>query len=217
MDPRSTLRLGHRLEGISIGSQSGPGRRMIVYLQGCSLRCTARCLNPHLLASDGGHLVGVDELAERLRWIAEDVPDAKDLTVLGGEPLDQAPALAALLRRFRTGGGSVMLYTGRVHDELAARGTEAERDVLRLVDLLVDGPFVDALHDETLVWRGSSNQRVLRLTDRYSEAELSRAIAEQCRGCSITSAPSTGRVTAGPQSIVAALSLAGRATRQTKP
>lgn len=173
----TTLRLGHPLTALRATLHNGPGRRVGLWVQGCQLRCTARCLNPHLLDPHAGYPFSTGEVSAAVLAAAR---DAEGVTVLGGEPTEQAGALTEVFAAVRAAGLSTMLYTGHLLEDL--RNID---ELLALTDLLVDGPFVEALYDPHLAWRGSSNQRVLPLSDRYSPADLDRAFTEQRKAYSI--------------------------------
>lgn len=141
----------------------GPGIRFAVWVQGCSIRCDG-CFNPHLWSSAGGTLVRSHDLAERA--ISADV---EGVTLLGGEPFEQAAGLAEFAAVARQRGLSVMTFTGHVRAELevmAARD-EATRALLEATDLLVDGPYVAGNPDLIRPWAGSTNQGFHFLTRRY--------------------------------------------------
>lgn len=183
------LRLGHPLADLRPTLHNGPGWRIGLWVQGCRLRCTERCLNPHLLAAAGGTLVDpLEAAAAILRAAATAAVATEGITVLGGEPTEQAAALVPLLERVRAEGLTTMVYTGHTHEELLARPCPSDNPVARLLDLtdlLVDGPFESDKYSETLVWRGSTNQRVLRLSEKYTENDLTRAVAAQGKAYSV--------------------------------
>lgn len=182
------LRLGHPLEDLRPTLHNGPGWRIGLWVQGCRLRCTERCLNPHLLAP-GGRAVRPDEAAGAILRAAATAPVATEgITVLGGEPTEQAAALIPVLARVRAEGLSTMVYTGHTLEALRALDCPPDNpigELLTLTDLLVDGPFESDKYSETLIWRGSTNQRVIPLTDRYTESALTRAMARQGKAYSV--------------------------------
>lgn len=138
----------------------GPGDRVIVWVRGCARACPG-CIAPELAARGEG--TAIDEVASRIRPLL-DVADG--LTLSGGEPFDQADALAdlvSLLRR-EIPELEVLVYTGYLMDEVRTLGDDAER-LLALVDMVIDGPFLESEPD-TLQWRGSDNQRVHILSER---------------------------------------------------
>jgi anaerobic ribonucleoside-triphosphate reductase activating protein len=138
----------------------GPGSRFAVWVQGCPLSCRG-CVSPQWIPFEGGRPVDVDDLA------AEIVTTAVDgLTLSGGEPFAQAPALARLVAAVRTERDlSVLCYSGYTLGWLENRGDAAQRALLGQLDVLIDGPYAERLHGD-LRWRASSNQRVHRLSSR---------------------------------------------------
>jgi anaerobic ribonucleoside-triphosphate reductase activating protein len=138
----------------------GPGSRFAVWVQGCPLSCPG-CISPQWIPFDGGRAMDVDVLAEE---IAETAVDG--LTVSGGEPFAQAPALVKLVTAVRERRDlSVLCYSGHRLSWLRERGDAAQRALLAQLDVLIDGPYSARLHAD-LRWRGSSNQQVHRLSER---------------------------------------------------
>ncbi|GAA1980062.1 4Fe-4S single cluster domain-containing protein [Terrabacter lapilli] len=140
----------------------GPGKRFAVWAQGCSIRCDG-CFNPHLWGAAGGRPTGPDELAQQAL-----ASGAEGVTLLGGEPFDQADGFATFARTVRDGGLSVMTFTGHYLEDL--RGPDAPPSfaaLLAATDLLVDGPYLADQLDHARPWVGSRNQRFHFLTDRY--------------------------------------------------
>jgi anaerobic ribonucleoside-triphosphate reductase activating protein len=132
-------------------------------VQGCTLRCPG-CFNPETHGS-GGESVTVDALFEWLRELEVD-----GLTVSGGEPLQQAPALLALLRRVRRETGlSILVFTGFEWNEVL-RLPEAD-ELLGLVDVLLVGRY-DERRRLALGLRGSESKVARFLTPRYTERDL---------------------------------------------
>jgi anaerobic ribonucleoside-triphosphate reductase activating protein len=139
----------------------GPGRRFALWTQGCPLRCSG-CCNPEMLPFEGGSPWEVDALLATVLG----TPGLEGVTLLGGEPVAQASALAPLASRVRGAGLSVMLFSGHTLEELRALGPEVQ-SLLAETDLLVDGRYDRALPDSRRRWIGSRNQRLHFLTDRY--------------------------------------------------
>ncbi|MEU6945236.1 4Fe-4S single cluster domain-containing protein [Streptomyces sp. NPDC046316] len=141
----------------------GPGARAVIWVQGCPLRCRG-CVAAETLPFEGGTTHEVSELAD---WLCE-LPGIEGVTLSGGEPFAQASALATLLDhvRSRRPEFTAMAYSGFRYETLR-RGEWDRRALLRRLDLLVDGPYV-ASAQHGLRWRGSANQRVIALTDRYA-------------------------------------------------
>ncbi|MFF5403403.1 4Fe-4S single cluster domain-containing protein [Streptomyces misionensis] len=143
----------------------GPGSRAVIWVQGCPLRC-AGCVAAETLPFEGGTSRPVAELADWLRAL----DGIEGVTFSGGEPFSQARALAELLDavRERRPDFGAMAYSGFRHEALL-RGGPDRRALLDRLDLLVDGPYLAARHG-SLRWRGSDNQRLIPLTDRYRQA-----------------------------------------------
>lgn len=144
----------------------GPGRRAALWVQGCSIRCPG-CFNPHSWNFDGGEPLSWSVLAEAVRASAAD-HDIEGLTLLGGEPFDQAAPLAALAQAVQADGLSVMTFTGYVLEDLRAAGREDWDRLLAATDLLVDGPYLAQRPERRRPWIGSDNQRFWFLTERYA-------------------------------------------------
>jgi anaerobic ribonucleoside-triphosphate reductase activating protein len=145
---------------------NGPGARAVLWTQGCSLGCPG-CYNPQTHPFAGGEVIAVDALCGRLTALADMV---EGLTVSGGEPLQQRPALFALLRRLRAETAlSVLLFTGYTWDEVQ-RLPEAVA-LLACIDVLIAGRY-DAARHLARGLRGSANKTVHFLTERYTAADL---------------------------------------------
>ncbi len=143
---------------------NGPGLRMVVFFQGCALRCSG-CFNPETHSADAARRIGVEELFyENLRDTVEGI------TVSGGEPFAQPDPLYALLSAAKERSLSTVVYTGFVYAFLALKPETARS--LSLIDVLIDGPYVESAAEDTLLARGSKNQTVHLLTSRYSMDEL---------------------------------------------
>lgn len=145
----------------------GPGRRWALWMQGCSIRCAA-CCNPEMFDPRRGEAVTIDALAAQLA--AARARGVEGVTFLGGEPFEQAEALAALAQHARALGMTVMVFSGYTLAELGARADAAP--LLAQIDLLVDGPYDRAQPEPSPPvgrrWIGSANQRMHYLTAAYA-------------------------------------------------
>ncbi len=115
-----------------------------------------------MFAVDKGRVVDSAQLAEQALATA----GVEGVSVLGGEPGEQAEAVADFCERVRAGGLSVMLYSGYTHAQLRERPGAAR--LLDAVDLLVDGRFEQGLPETKRRWLGSTNQAMHFLTQRYT-------------------------------------------------
>jgi anaerobic ribonucleoside-triphosphate reductase activating protein len=135
----------------------GPGLRFSVFVQGCAHACPG-CHNLESQDYAGGHNVRVDELFSK---ICENKLIC-GVTLSGGEPLDQSATCLLLVKQLKEAGQNVWLYTGyRIEEVLAGALGQEAIDLVKLCDVVVDGPFVQDLFSHTLRWKGSSNQRVI--------------------------------------------------------
>ena len=140
----------------------GPGLRSVVWVQGCPFRCPS-CISTEFLPFEGGSRMAVEDVADRLL----DTSGIEGVTFSGGEPFAQAGALAALCRTLRSRSSlSLMAYTGFTLETLRKTGTPDQHSLLEQLDLLIDGRYVEGRH-APLRWRGSTNQRVHLLSERY--------------------------------------------------
>ena len=143
---------------------NGPGARFVVWFQGCTLGC-AGCFNPTTHDAGGGRSIAIDELVGELTRAR----GVEGLSLSGGEPLQQPEAALALLEAARGLGLSTLAFSGYTIDEI--RALPGGPDVLARLDVLIDGRYVAGDRLATGL-RGSANQRIQRLTDRYSLADV---------------------------------------------
>lgn len=141
----------------------GPGKRIGIWFQGCSLRCPG-CLSPETWRFTR-HKIAIEALLEQLRpWY----PQADGITISGGEPFDQPQALAKLLAAIRRDfNGNILVFSG--HTYAAIRPFLPP--MAGLIDALVSGPF-EQDSPQTLKLRGSDNQ-VLHLLTAVGETSFS--------------------------------------------
>ena len=145
----------------------GPGFRYVVFVQGCPHRCPG-CHNPESHDFEAGFDMTVDEIWEEI----ESNPHLGGVTFSGGEPFCQAEGLVELARRVKNKGLSLMSYSGWTYEELRAMGNPAVDEILSLLDLLVDGRYIEAQRNLTLVYRGSENQRVIDMKKTRDAGEI---------------------------------------------
>jgi anaerobic ribonucleoside-triphosphate reductase activating protein len=162
---------------VPVTRAEGPGARYALWLQGCSIRCPG-CCNPHFFDPSGGVSVEPAALVSEIAAVRAEV---EGVTLLGGEPIDQAEAVAVLLQGVRDLGLSVMVFTGFTLAELRDRRSASVDGVLALVDVLVDGRYEASRPETHRLWVGSTNQRFHYLTSRYGPAIERPAAGEALR------------------------------------
>ncbi len=142
----------------------GPGRRIGLWLQGCTIRCPG-CVSQDTWPADASRAMPVAALLDWCKQVAQEGCDG--ITISGGEPFDQPKPLASLLRglrAWRTAAGldfDLLCYSGYPLRTLEKRHTK----ILALLDALIPEPFVDGRPLGGL-WRGSDNQTLVPISPR---------------------------------------------------
>lgn len=136
----------------------GPGIRVSIFMQGCTFNCK-NCFNPDTHDFNGGKEF-TDDTINTILKIGER-EEIRGLSILGGEPLHPAniDGTIKLARAFREKfpNKDIWIWTGFLYDNIC------NKEILKYIDVLVDGQYKDELHDFRLQWRGSSNQRVINV------------------------------------------------------
>jgi len=150
----------------------GPGRRTVIFVQGCPLACKG-CQNRPLWDFAGGAVWSVPELVKTVTGQAE---FTGAVTISGGEPFAQPASLLELVRQLRANGAKhILVYSGYTWEELHQPEHPAYPvlpAVLAEIDVLVDGRFVLELDDPFISWRGSRNQRVINVPATLNTGKL---------------------------------------------
>jgi len=136
----------------------GPYNRYAVWVQGCLKQCPG-CISKESQPLDGGYEADTTDLAESIL----NTPDIEGITISGGEPFLQSEALVDLVNRVKAKKDvGVIVYTGNNFSEIK------ENELTKLCDIIIDGAYIEALNDG-LSLRGSSNQNVCLITERYAK------------------------------------------------
>ena len=146
----------------------GPGVRVSIFMQGCEFHCK-NCFNPETWSFEGGQEFTDDTINEVLDLANQD--HIKGLSILGGEPMhpkniDGTLKLAKAFKE-RYPNKTIWSWTGFLFDK-----DLKDKEVMKYIDVLVDGQYKDELHDFTLKWRGSSNQRVIDVQESLKKGEI---------------------------------------------
>lgn len=146
----------------------GPGVRVSIFMQGCSFHCK-NCFNPETHDFNGGKEFTQDTINRVLELCSND--NIEGLSILGGEPMhpNNIEATEKLAKAFKEKypNKNIWVWSGFLFDR-DLKGEEA----LKYIDVLVDGQYVDELHNPTLKWRGSSNQRVIDVQQSLKTGEV---------------------------------------------
>ena len=157
--------------------ENGTGVRVSLFVSGCTHHCKG-CFNSVAWDFQYGQAYTLETEQEILQALAPDY--IRGLSLLGGEPMEpeNQHGLLQLAKRAKAlhPEKSIWCYTGDVYEDLvdaaSPRHTEETDELLGLIDVLVDGPYIDSLRDITLRFRGSSNQRVIDMNETRKTGEV---------------------------------------------
>mgnify|MGYP004652232725 FL=1 len=145
----------------------GPGVRVSIFMQGCSFNCK-NCFNPETHNFSGGKEF-TDETINHIIDLCNN-ENIEGLSILGGEPMhslniDGTLKLAKMFKKTYPE-KNIWAWTGFLFENLK------EKEVMKYIDVLVDGQYVDELHNPTLKWKGSSNQRVIDVQKSLKDGKI---------------------------------------------
>ncbi len=151
-----TIRLAAPLQSDSV--VDGFGVRTVIWTQGCSHNCPF-CQNPQTHNFNGGAEFTVQEICEKLKSLQ----NQDGITLSGGDPLYQIEPVLEIVKYAKSINLNVWCYTGFTYEQILemSKKNSLYREFLDYVDVLVDGLFVNDLKDLNLLFRGSSNQRLI--------------------------------------------------------
>jgi len=155
-----------RIAGVTTESVvDGPGIRSTVFFQGCPHACSG-CHNPDTWSLDGGKEIQLEALLKLLKIN----PLVSGVTFSGGEPFQQAPVAVTLGKRLRELGLNLWVYTGYTWEYLLTNfDRPGYKELLKLTEVLVDGPFIREKQDLSLLFRGSANQRLIKVQESLAK------------------------------------------------
>lgn len=140
----------------------GPGLRISIYCAGCLHHCPG-CHNPQSWDMNGGHEMDVEDI---LSVIKSD--EFSNVSFSGGDPFYQVEAFTQLARRIKEETNkTIWCWTGFLYEQILR--SKKLSMMLPYLDVLVDGPFIEAQKDRDLLFRGSANQRIIYLTEKEEE------------------------------------------------
>lgn len=147
----------------------GPGIRFVVFTQGCPHKCLG-CHNPETHDFLGGKEIDTNQIVENFKKY----PYMTGITFSGGEPFSQIDAILSLILQFKNTFPSknIVIYTGYTFEELLTKNNQTINQILSLSDYLIDGKFEINKRDISLIFRGSSNQRIIDLKKSLNENKI---------------------------------------------
>jgi anaerobic ribonucleoside-triphosphate reductase activating protein len=145
----------------------GPGVRVSIFLQGCTFNCK-NCFNPETHDFKGGQEFTDETIEEVLNLCDKEF--ITGLSILGGEPMHplNIKGTIKLAKAFkeRYPEKTIWSWSGFLIDNIV------DKEILNYLDVLVDGQYVDELHNPTLKWCGSENQRVIDVKKTLKKGEV---------------------------------------------
>ena len=148
----------------------GPGLRMVVWTQGCKHNCKG-CHNPQTHSLNGGYEVDTKDIINKMASLKLQ----QGITLSGGEPFLQPAPLAEIAKEAHNINLDVWSYTGFTFEELIDKNNPLyfeNMELLKNVDVLVDGRFEINKRDISLLFRGSSNQRIIDVKESLKQNKI---------------------------------------------
>ena len=161
------IRLAADLQSDSI--VDGPGLRTVIWTQGCAHHCK-ECQNPQTWDFNGGGLVPIDAVLEAI----DELECQTGITFSGGDPMYQPESCNKIAKYCKDKGYNIWVYTGFTYEELIkmSKTKPIYKEFLSNIDVLVDGRFVIAERDLSLLFRGSRNQRLIDVPKTLSSNKI---------------------------------------------
>ena len=153
---------------IPITNVEGPNTRFCIWVQGCSIHCKG-CANSHMWNKADGTIYDVEEM---VKLIASYKDRIEGITFLGGEPLEQIEAVTHISKKVQELGLTVLVFTGYDYNQIATR--KEVQELVKSVDILIDGKYDETKKDFSRAWVGSSNQNYYFFSNKYDESVITK-------------------------------------------
>ncbi len=141
----------------------GPGLRTSIYLSGCRHKCY-KCHNPQSWSFEAGDTYSLEELIHEIEI------EGFNVTLTGGDPLFQPENVGNLCRKIVESGLKIWIYTGFSWEEII--DSPKLRSVIKYAEAVVEGKYIDELRDKDLLFRGSSNQRIIMVKESLESGNI---------------------------------------------
>ena len=164
---KDSIRLASDLQSDSI--VDGPGLRTVIWTQGCGHKCPG-CQNPQTWDFKGGADVPLDMVYEAI----DELEYQSGITFSGGDPMYQPYACTEIAKYCKDKGYNIWVYTGFTYEELMkmSKKDKIYLEFLKYIDVLVDGRFILKERNLNLLFRGSSNQRLIDVPKTLETKEI---------------------------------------------
>ena len=143
----------------------GEGLRAVIWTQGCSHNCKG-CHNPETHAFDKGIVVDVEEVKKEI----DELSLQDGITLSGGDPFFQPEACLEIAKYAKDKGLNVWAYTGFLFEKLI--NIPKAKELLKYIDVLIDGPFMLDKKSLTATYRGSTNQRIINIPKSLKDGKV---------------------------------------------
>lgn len=164
---RNSNRVDIRINSyIPMTNVEGPNTRFCIWVQGCSIHCKG-CANSTMWDMTGGTVYDTLELINLIKAYKDKIDG---ITWLGGEPTEQIKAITEVSKAVQKMGLSVLVFTGYEYSQL--KDNLDFQELIKYVDILIDGKYEQDKTDYSRAWVGSSNQKYYFLSDRYNESDI---------------------------------------------
>ena len=149
---------------IPVTNVEGPNARFCIWVQGCSIRCKG-CANAHMWNKADGTIYDVDKIVDLIASYKDKI---EGITFLGGEPLEQIEAVTYISKKVKELGLTVLVFTGYDYPEIVTKNEVQE--LIKYIDILIDGKYEEVKQDFSRAWVGSSNQNYYFFSNRYDKS-----------------------------------------------
>lgn len=148
---------------------NGPGLRRVIFAQGCKHNCEG-CFNPHTHSFEQGQLMDMDEILKSIK----DNPIISGVTFSGGDPFEQGDKFAYMAKKIKEFGINIWCYTGYTFEQIIENKNcnPGWEDLIKYLDVLVDGKFQQDKMCLDIKYRGSSNQRIIDIQKSLKEQKV---------------------------------------------
>ena len=162
----STLRLAGVVRESIV---DGPGIRFVVFCQGCPHHCE-NCHNKETHNFNGGFICETEKILAAI----DSNPLLSGVTFSGGEPVCQPEGFLHLAKELKKRNLDIIMYSGYTFEQIMeiSERNEALKELTKYVDTLIDGQYDDSQRDLTLLFRGSRNQRVIKLRESVEKGQM---------------------------------------------
>ena len=164
---KNEIRLASDLQSDSI--VDGPGLRTVIWTQGCRHKCEG-CQNPQTWSFKGGGLVPLKLVKEAI----DELEGQTGITFSGGDPMYQPYPCTELAKYCKNKGYNIWVYTGFTYEKILemAKKDKIYLEFLKYIDVLVDGEFILKERNLSLLFRGSTNQRLIDVPKTLKEKKV---------------------------------------------